>query len=155
MSRAFRSLRWVAAILAVAGCWRVASVAFGQGGREVPISIIVVSSEAEADQVAAQLKAGADFGAVAKRQSTDPTANDSGYMGVLDPAKLRPELRHALDGVAPGEISGVAKIPSGYAILKVLNAPPAGRAPEPARALDLAGQSAIQPTPDFVGYSEA
>jgi len=145
----------VAAILAVAGCWRIASVASGQSAREVPISIIVVSSEAEANQVAAQLKAGADFGALAKRQSTDPTANDAGYMGVLDPAKLRPELRDVLKGIAPGQISEIAKIPSGYAILKVLKTPPAGNAPEPARALDLAGESAIQPTPDFVGYSEA
>ncbi|HEY4088698.1 MAG TPA: FG-GAP-like repeat-containing protein [Bryobacteraceae bacterium] len=155
MSRASRYLRWLAVLLAAAGCWHAASVAFGQSGREVPISIIVVSSEAEANQVAAQLKAGADFGALAKRQSTDPTANDSGYMGVLDPAKLRAELREALKGVAPGQISGITQIPSGYVILKVLNAPPAGNTPEPARALDLAGQSAIQPTPDFAGYAEA
>ncbi|HVW12001.1 MAG TPA: FG-GAP-like repeat-containing protein [Bryobacteraceae bacterium] len=156
MSRPSRILRWLAVILAAVGCWRVAELALAQSnGREEPLSIIVVASEAEANQVAAQLKAGADFGALAKKQSTDPTANDSGYMGVLDPANLRPELRDALHGVAPGQISGIAQIPTGYAILKVLKSPPAGSTPQAARALDLAGESAILPTPDFVGYSEA
>jgi hypothetical protein len=79
-------------------------------------------------------------------------------MGMTDPAKLRPELRDALRGVAPGQISGIAKIPSGYAILKVLNEPPGARpsvASDAGRMQALAGQSAILPTPDFAGYAEA
>lgn len=130
----------------------------GQGdSHTVPIGIIVVASESEAAQIAAQLKSGADFGALARSKSTDPTANDSGYMGTLDPAKLRPELRDALQGVARGQISGIAKIPSGYAILKVFDAPPAGKsdAGDTGRTQALGGQSAILPTPDFVGYAEA
>ena len=124
---------------------------------EEPISIIVVASQAEADQIAAQLKSGADFGALARSKSTDPTANDSGYMGVVDPAKLRPQLRDALQGVAPGQISGIAKIPAGYAILKVLLAPLQGSqsANTGNRTQALGGQAAILPTPDFVGYAEA
>jgi len=155
-----RYLRWQLPLclvpLAVA-CWWIGSSAFGQGGsREVPVSIIVVASEGEAAQVTTQLKGGADFAALARSQSTDPTANDSGYMGMIDPAQLRPELRDVLQGVARGQISGIAKIPSGYAILKVLNEPPAGgSAPDTARMQALGGQSAILPTPDFVGYAEA
>ena len=138
-------------------CWLV-SIATGQGDTHTePVSIIVVASESEAAQVAAQLKGGADFGALAHSKSTDPTANDAGYMGMVDPAKLRPELRDALQGVTRGQLSGIAKIPSGYAILKVLNEPPAARpdSGDANRTQALAGQSAILPTPDFVGYAEA
>ncbi len=123
----------------------------------MPIGIIVVASEAEAARIVAQLKNGADFAALARGNSTDPTANDGGYMGILDPGKLRPELREALLGVARGGISGVAKIPSGYAVLRIFPEPP-GQKPDiagDARIQALAGQSAILPTPDFAGYSEA
>lgn len=83
------------------GCWWLLSSAFGQGdSREIPVGIIVVASETEATQIAAQLKSGEDFGALARSKSTDPTANDAGYMGTIDPAKLRPELRDALRGLA-------------------------------------------------------
>ncbi len=134
------------------------SSAFGQNdSRELPVSIIVVASESEAAQLILQLRNGQDFAAVARSKSTDPTANDGGYMGMLDPAGLRPELRNALQGVARGQISGVAKIPAGYAILKVLNEPPSARPPvaDSSRMQALSSQSAILPTPDFAGYSEA
>ena len=142
---------------AILSGWLI-SLSPGQGdSHAVPVGIIVVASESEAAQVAAQLKSGADFGALARSKSTDPTANDSGYMGMLDPAKLRPELRDALQGIGRGQISGIAKIPSGYAILKVLNEPPAGKPSvgDTGRTQALGGQSAILPTPDFVGYAEA
>jgi hypothetical protein len=150
-------LRLSAILLPIAGWW-ILSSAFGQGdSREVPVSIIVVATETEAAQVIAQVKNGEDFGALARTKSTDPTANDSGYMGVIDPAKLRTELRDALRGVQAGQISGIAKIPSGYAILKVLNEQPrAGPGvADTGRMQALAGQSAILPTPDFAGYAEA
>jgi len=93
----------------------------GQGGsREVPVSIIVVASEGEAAQVndAAQRRRGfCRIGAAASRPT--PPRTIRGYMGMIDPAQLRPELRDVLQGVrARGQISGIAKIPSGYAILK-------------------------------------
>ena len=94
---------------------------------------------------------------MARSRSIDPTSNDAGYMGMTDPARLRPELREALRGLAPGQISGIARIPSGYAILKVLNEPPGGTraVADASRTQALAGQSAILPTPDFAGYAEA
>ena len=144
-------------VCAAFSCWLI-SLSHGQGDSHTePVSIIVVASESEAAQVAAQLKSGADFASLARSKSTDPTANDAGYMGMLDPAKLRPELRDALQGIARGQISGIAKIPSGYAILKVLSEPPGARPDlgDTSRTQALAGQSAILPTPDFVGYAEA
>ncbi len=57
---------------------------------------------------------------MAKAKSTDPSADDGGFMGKLDPATLRPELRDALQGLGPGQLTGVIKIPAGYAILQIL-----------------------------------
>jgi hypothetical protein len=90
-----------------------------------PISIIVVPSEAEARLVLQQLAGGADFAALARSKSTHPTAGDGGYLGVVSPDSLLPELRQALADVTPGHLSSITKIPPGYAILKVLTAVPA------------------------------
>lgn len=161
MTNLARNFSWplrLSLIPLIIACWWIASSAFGQGdSREIPVSIIVVASETDAAKVAVQLKSGADFATLARSQSTDPTANDAGYMGLTDPAKLRPELRDALRGVERGQITGIVRIPAGYAILKVLTEPPGGNAnaPDAGRMLALAGQSAILPTPDFAGYAEA
>src|SRR5262252_4233100 len=88
--------------------------------KEVALQVIVVTTPEQANQVLARLKAGYDFASLAKEKSIDPTADSGGYMGRMDPASLRPELRDALAGVGPGQISAVAQIPSGYAILKAL-----------------------------------
>jgi tetratricopeptide (TPR) repeat protein len=90
----------------------------------IPLQVIVVASQSEAEKIRAELRQGADFAALAKDKSTDPSANNGGYMGVVDPASLRPELREALRGVAPGGLSPIVHLPSGFTILKVLAAPP-------------------------------
>jgi hypothetical protein len=89
-----------------------------------PISIIVVSSEVAARQVLQKLGEGADFAALARSESIHPTAGDGGYLGVVSPDSLLPELRQALANVAPGHLSSITRIPLGYAILKVLAAVP-------------------------------
>ena len=90
----------------------------------IPLQVIVVASQSEAEKIRAELQLGADFAALAKDKSTDPTANHGGYTGVVDPASLRPELREALRSVAPGGLSPIVHLPSGFTILKVLAAPP-------------------------------
>lgn len=62
--------------------------------------IIVVDAADEAAGILQQLKAGADFAALARQKSTDATAVDGGLLGQVDPATLRPELRDALQGYA-------------------------------------------------------
>jgi tetratricopeptide (TPR) repeat protein len=85
----------------------------------VAVRIIVVDAADEAARILAQLKSGADFAGVAREKSTDATSVDGGFLGQVDPATLRPELREALRGLRPGELSGLVRLPSGYAILKV------------------------------------
>jgi len=86
----------------------------------VPMRVIIVPTEAEAVQVLEQLKGGADFSVMARLKSKDATADDGGYMGEMQPSSLRPELAAALKGVGPGQLSPIARLPSGFAILKVL-----------------------------------
>jgi hypothetical protein len=94
-------------------------------GQEAPagavgLRMIVVGSADEAQRILDALKGGADFAAIAVDRSIDPTARDGGYLGKMDPATLRPELRDALKMVAVGQFTGVVRIPTGYAILEVL-----------------------------------
>ena len=89
--------------------------------KEVPLQIIVVSSAADAKDIHDRLDRGDNFAILAKERSSDPTADAGGYMGTMDPAMLRTELKNALSGVAPGHVTEVAQIPEGYAILKVLS----------------------------------
>jgi hypothetical protein len=92
---------------------------------DLNLQIIVVDSSVEAERLLEQIKHGADF-AMAKQRSTDASAAGGGYMGRLDPATLRVELRDALRGVTAGQVTGVVKFSEGYAILRVLPSPGVG-----------------------------
>ena len=85
----------------------------------IELRIIVVGSQAEAEQLLQKLQTGADFVALARQSSIDPSAPEGGSLGRVDPLTLRTELRDALKGALPGQIKGPVKIPTGYAILKV------------------------------------
>ena len=85
----------------------------------VPVRIIVLETQEKAEHVLGELKAGADFAAVAKAESTDPTAAEGGSLGMVTPEGLRTELRGAMQGLEPGQFSGIVRMPSGYAILKI------------------------------------
>jgi hypothetical protein len=82
-------------------------------------------TQAGAEAVLKQLNAGADFSVLAKEKSTDATAVDGGYLGKMDPKGLRLELQEALNGRTVGQLTGVVHLPSGFAILKVLEHAPA------------------------------
>jgi hypothetical protein len=94
----------------------------GQTTPAVTLRIIVVPTADEAARIAGQLRDGADFAMLAVEWSTEPTARDGGFLGTIDPATLRPELRDALNGVTVGQTTGVVRIPSGFAIVKVVPA---------------------------------
>ena len=149
----------------------------------VPVQVIVVRSPEDADRVLTRLKAGEDFASLARTESIDPTAPDGGFIGELDPATLRSELRDALHDLKPGDVSTVVHIPSGYAILRILpaatvssastsasskktSAPSSGLAIEhagsmgsppvdPARSFDLAASGTVRYAPDIDGLGEA
>src|SRR5256886_993563 len=74
-------------------------------------------------------------------------------MGRLDPASLRPELRDALQGLSPGQLTGVIKIPSGYAILQIMpeEQSTAGIGMSSSQMLPLTGRGSVRYTPDISG----
>src|ERR1700722_15444171 len=74
----------------------------------VPVRIIVLETQEKAEHVLGELKAGGDFAAVAKAESTDPTAAEGGSLGMVAPDGLRTELRSAMQGLEPGQFSGIA-----------------------------------------------
>ena len=121
------------------------------------LRIIVVSSADEAKQILKSLTDGGNFAALAKQKSTDATADEGGYMGRIDPARLRPELREALKGVRPGQTTGIVKVVNGYAIVKVLlpAESPEVRNASPARNLPMAATGIIRYPPNVGGKNEA
>src|SRR4051794_4645059 len=86
----------------------------------IPIRILVLNSAEEAARVRAELEKGADFGVLARQKSVDATSLDGGLLGKVDPSTLREEIRTAVRGLAPGQISPVFRMLSGFAVVKVL-----------------------------------
>ena len=123
----------------------------------VPVSIIVVASQLEADRVREQLVRGAAFADVAKELSTDPSAPDGGYLGMVDPGNLRAELRNAMASLQPGGLSGIVRIPAGYALLKISSAPPGGPpvAAAPTKLQSVSSAGAVRLTYDYSGFASA
>lgn len=149
----------------LSGLGLVTAFAYGQSGnvdtsqnsKDIALQVIVVNTPDQANQVLERLKAGYDFAALAKEKSIDPTADSGGYMGRMDPATLRPELRDAVKGVGPGQISAITRIPSGYAILKVL---PENKADEienapKARLQALSAFGSVLKSPGISGFGDA
>ena len=55
---------------------------------------------------------------VSAMESIDPSAANGGLVGPVAVADLRPEIRSALDSLRAGDISGVVRLPTGFAVLK-------------------------------------
>jgi FG-GAP-like repeat/ASPIC and UnbV/PPIC-type PPIASE domain len=132
------------AILAFIGFLPGVQAQQAAASQEVELGVLITAKAEDADAILKQLKAGADFGVLAKEKSIDTTAGEGGYLGRLSPASLRPELADALRGISAGQFTGVVPIPpSGFAILTILPAAP--RAPDlgPERIRSLLDSGAI------------
>ena len=125
----------------------------GEDSHAIPVGIIVTASSEEAAKILAALGNGGDFASLARQYSIDPTANNGGYLGKLDPDALRLELRDALQGLAPGQISGVVHIPAGFAILKHLQSE-SSETPNRTRLMALSAPASVRLTPVTSGYEE-
>jgi peptidyl-prolyl cis-trans isomerase D len=75
---------------------------------------------AQAQQVLAQLKAGKDFGELAKQYSQDPgSAQNGGDLGWAERSSFVAPFSDALFGMAVGEIKGPVKTQYGYHIIRL------------------------------------
>jgi len=88
---------------------------------EVTLRVIVVDSAEEAQRILARLNGGEDFIAMAQAESIDPTGSAGGLLGKVTLSTLPPVLKDALVGVAPGQLTRVVQIPTGFAILKIID----------------------------------
>ena len=91
--------------------------------------------KARAMELVTQIRAGADFGALAaanseREKNGQRTApQDKGYVGEFDLPSLREDLLGALKDVKTGGVSEPIRTPEGYQILRVDLRTPAGTAP--------------------------
>ena len=82
-------------------------------------------------------------------------------MGEVDPSTLRAELRDALQGLSPGQTSGIVHISSGYAILQVQStavravAPAEAKGNAPPLSAAFAATGTIRYAPNVGGKGEA
>lgn len=74
----------------------------------------------QAEQIVAQLRAGADFAAIARRSSASPSAAQGGEIGWLGESGLPPAIADVVAGLNPGAISDPIPVPNAVAILRVL-----------------------------------
>lgn len=107
----------------------VASQMFERVTRNVPTKAeqvharhILVATDQQARDLAAQLQSGADFVALASQQSLDPSTKDSGGdLGFFPRGTLVvPEIEDAAFTLEVGQISDVVKSAMGYHIVQVL-----------------------------------
>ncbi len=120
------------------------------------LRLIVVASDDEAQQVVEQVRQGADFATLATRVSQDPSRNRGGLLGQTTLPTLRQELRDALQGLSVGQITRPVRIPTGYAVLKVVEDAEAAEARPPgANAASVGAVGAVRYLFDVSGFNDA
>ncbi len=78
------------------------------------------SLERKSQEILAKLKAGGDFGGLARKFSQGPGAGEGGDMGYFKGSELNPRLRRVVRDMSAGDISEPIIMPSGIQIIKVL-----------------------------------
>ena len=95
---------------------KVAQILFKTAGKTPPE---VETIEKTAADVLNQIRAGANFGELAKKYSEDSTAQAGGELGWLVHGQTVPEFDSTAFSLKPGQVSGLVKTVYGIEILKV------------------------------------
>ena len=87
-------------------------------------------AKAKAEKILAQLKQGADFGALAAKESACDSKKNQGNLGDFQRGQMVPEFEKAAFALTkPGELSPVVKTQFGYHIIKLNSKKPASVVP--------------------------
>src|SRR5947209_2686498 len=89
------------------------------GEQEVHARHILVESEDEDKQHEGEVKKGADFAELAKKESKDPGASDGGDLGFFTKDQMVPEFSTVAFALEPGKISDPVKTQFGWHVIKV------------------------------------
>jgi peptidyl-prolyl cis-trans isomerase C len=90
------------------------------GADEVRARVILVPTQAEAQELIEKAKAGADFGDLARQYSKDPTAPEGGDLGFVPLEAVSPEVGSAMFALYPGQVTPYpVRGMAGYFILRV------------------------------------
>ena len=89
----------------------------------------LATAEAKAHELLKQIRAGASFDDVAKKNSAGPSAAQGGDLGVFKRGMLAKELEDTTFAMKAGEITDVIRTKQGYVILKVTSHQTAGIPP--------------------------
>jgi peptidyl-prolyl cis-trans isomerase SurA len=87
------------------------------------------AAEAKANALLKQIKDGANFEDVAKKNSDGPSAADGGALGSFKRGQLAKELEDKTFAMKAGEVTDVTRTKQGYVILKVVDHQMAGIPP--------------------------
>lgn len=79
-------------------------------------------AKAKAEEVRGRLVAGEAFPRLAADHSDSPSKANGGLVGPISLDTLSPELRKAIEGLAPGDLTPVVRTERGYQLLKLENA---------------------------------
>ncbi|PYQ29799.1 MAG: hypothetical protein DMF56_08705 [Acidobacteria bacterium] len=91
----------------------------GESGRTVPFRLIVVADSTIAYDVLRRAQEGENFSDLARKYSSQPSAQYGGYVGRVPFADLTQDFKVAFTGKEPGETFLVARNPQ-YAIIRLL-----------------------------------
>src|SRR5208282_3950739 len=89
----------------------------------------LAAAQAKADSLLAQIRNGASFEDVAKKNSDGPTASQGGDLGDFKRGTLAKELEDKTFSMKSGEVSDVIRTKQGFVILKVVEHRSAGVPP--------------------------
>jgi peptidyl-prolyl cis-trans isomerase C len=89
------------------------------GEQEVHARHILVETEDQAKKIEDELKKGADFAELAKKESKDPGASDGGDLGFFTKDQMVPEFSAVAFALEPGKISDPVKSQFGWHVIKV------------------------------------
>lgn len=103
---------------------------FEQGARVRASHILVGTPEsaskedrdqarAKAEALLERIKKGEDFAEIARKESTCPSKDKGGDLGVFGQGDMVPPFEKAAFGLKPGEVSGVVSTAFGYHIIKL------------------------------------
>lgn len=80
---------------------------------------ILVSTEEKANELKTAIQNGADFGQVAKENSSCPSSRDGGNLGSFGRGQMVPEFDQVVFSAPVGEVQGPVKTQFGYHLVEV------------------------------------